>query len=492
MWAPRVLCACAFALSLLAWVSPASAYAWMIRHGYGGCTTCHADPSGGELLTQYGRVQGDLILRMRYGSDKVSAQSSTAGEGETESYDEFDSFDEQGAGGARKKKPDDGAAGPKNAFQDDDVEDLDEEDIERDKRKGQPQNEEQQAPVKAREEEAPTETSEGPSSAAGFMWGLIDLPPALLLGGSYRHLNIYQDGEFETFPMQMDLYGQLSFGSVRIGGTLGLAKVPAGSPHARAAQVTTNQGDQWNLISRTHWIGYDFGDRKEFALRAGRLNLPFGIRIPEHVMWVREATRTDRESDQQHGVALAYNGPLFRGEAMAIAGNFQVNPDRYRERGYSAYVETWVTEPFATGVSSLLTRASEDITTLDTETTIRGAHGVFTRLTVSEPLVVFIEANALHRSRRELGYVGFLQIDFEAVQGLHLMATGEVLDNGYRQAEDPATGLDIERQPGTGEPRWGGWLSVDWFFLPHLEARVDAIARQDDPFALMAQLHAYL
>jgi hypothetical protein len=474
---PRVLLALAFGLSLFSWVSPASAYAWMIRHGYGGCTTCHADPSGGELLTKYGRVQGDLILRMRYGKDSISAESSTAGEGETESFDRLDDFD------------DDRAAEGKHAFQLDDVEDLDAEGGGAPERDRKPSA---RAANQAATEPQAAESSDAPSDSAGFLWGLVEPPDWLLLGGSYRHLSIYKDGDFSTFPMQADLYGQLGFGSLRAGGSIGVAKVPAGSPHARAAQVTTAQGDEFNLISRTHWVGVDFGGGKQLTLRAGRINLPFGIRIPEHTMWVREATRTDRESDQQHGLALAYNGSLFRGELMAIAGNYQVNPDKYRERGYSAYVETLVTEPFATGISSLLTTAAEEIETLEPESTVRGAHGLFSRITVAQPLAVFIEANALHTSRRELGYVGFLQLDFEPVQGLHLGATGEVLDRGYRQLEDPATGLDVDRDPGFGEPRFGAWLTVNWFFLPHLEARFDAVFRQQEPLSLLAQLHAYL
>ena len=47
----------------------------MIRHDYTGCATCHADPSGGGLLTLYGRAQSDLLLRMRYG--EAAAKSLT-------------------------------------------------------------------------------------------------------------------------------------------------------------------------------------------------------------------------------------------------------------------------------------------------------------------------------------------------------------------------------------------------------------------------------
>ena len=55
------------ALFVAVFPTRAHAYTWMIKHGYSGCAVCHADPSGGELLTEYGRVQSDLLLRMRYG-----------------------------------------------------------------------------------------------------------------------------------------------------------------------------------------------------------------------------------------------------------------------------------------------------------------------------------------------------------------------------------------------------------------------------------------
>ena len=57
----------------------AEAYTWMIRHAYNGCGVCHADPSGGEVLTAYGRAQSDLLLRMRYdGKSPEEAEPSKA------------------------------------------------------------------------------------------------------------------------------------------------------------------------------------------------------------------------------------------------------------------------------------------------------------------------------------------------------------------------------------------------------------------------------
>lgn len=45
------------------------AYPTMIRHEYASCAQCHADPSGGSLLTAYGRGQGEILLRSRYGKN---------------------------------------------------------------------------------------------------------------------------------------------------------------------------------------------------------------------------------------------------------------------------------------------------------------------------------------------------------------------------------------------------------------------------------------
>jgi hypothetical protein len=45
----------------------AAAYQWMLKHGYPTCGACHTDPSGGELLTFYGRMQSEVTLSMPWG-----------------------------------------------------------------------------------------------------------------------------------------------------------------------------------------------------------------------------------------------------------------------------------------------------------------------------------------------------------------------------------------------------------------------------------------
>ena len=350
------------------WPSRAHAYAWMIRHGYTACAQCHADPSGGGLLTSYGRTIGEVVLRTRYG--KPVDDNSKMGE---------------------------------------------------------------------------------------FLFGAIKLPDSVLLGGDVRTMARSTKAEgattadTELLIMQADLQAQVSLGRFRVNGTVGYAQ-------RNALPAIVTHWTKGNVVSRVHWIGYALGDNEEWLVRAGRMNLPFGVRSIEHTLWARTyngtyGPRTDINAGQEHGLSLSVNKGKFRGEVMAILGNYQLNPDTFRERGYSAYAEYAITKKLTAGASSLITHAKRDLY-LQTEA-IRHAHGIFGRFSPVEPL-----------------------------QGVHVMATGEM----------QALPTD------TKGPSLGGWGTLAWFFAPHSDLRLDAIYRIGAPGSagnahsttLLAQLHFYL
>jgi len=503
----RLLSFVIVALFVSLFPSKAHAYAWMIKHGYSGCGVCHADPSGGELLTAYGRAQSELLLRMRYGkgasssdsSSSSSSSSTSATTSESGSASSDGSTSAPAAAPAAKGDSDDDKTDA-NSGEDDDEEDKP---AAAAKAGGDAQaNADAQAagnggaPAAAASSDSSSSGDDDELAASGFLWGLVKTPDWLLLGGSYRQLAVYKPngiagsgavirkGYFVTFPMQADMYGQVSVGNFRVEGSLGIIRVGVGSPYGRAAQITDGQGDQWNLLSRSHWIAYDFGDGA-FTLRAGHINMPFGVRIPEHTMWVRQETRTDRDTSQQDGVALAYNGESLRGELLGIAGNYQVNPDKYRERGYSGYLEYMVSPRTALGISSLTTHAKEDRITLEPNIT-RTVDGLFVRAALSDVTALLAEGDMLASTQHDVGYVGFAQLDFEITQGLHLMATGEALDHGY----DRLKGGD--RTLGNGQPQLGVWGTVDWFCFSHVEVRADVYSRQGDEITALGQLHVFL
>lgn len=393
----RHLIACIVFLTALLCVREAWAYPWMIRHGYTGCATCHADPSGGAgLLTPYGRAQGELVLRTRYG-----AQSE----------------------------------------------------------------------------------DEDPGRAAEFLFGVVPTPEPLLMGGSIRNafFVVKPQGSPATsrfLQMQADLKSQLKIDRFRVSGSLGYN-------HQGSARAQVTHRTEHNLVSREHWVGADLGEDEEWLVRAGRMALPFGLRGNEHTMWTRSTVRTDLNDAQQHGAAVAYNPEGWRMELMAIAGNFQENPDRFRERGYSGYIERAFGEHAAAGLSSLVTRAARD--PAYGMSLVRQAHGAFVRYAPITPIVIMAEADALigtpDQGKTRAGAVGMLQVDTEFLQGLHASATGEVRRNTL-----PTSGNDV-----------GGWLSLNWFFFSHTDMRLDGIVRNiDTPVgrittsSFLANLHFYL
>lgn len=389
------LLACVMALS---WSPDAKAYAWMIRHDYAACAQCHADPSGGSLLTAYGRAQSELLLRTQY-------------------------------------------------------------------KKG---------------------AEEDPGRVGEFLFGAVTLPESLLLGGAFRSLYIRTQpsqgsARSRYIIMQADLVGQVTVDRFRANASIGYIH-----EGALGASITRDVNDR--LISRHHWLGVDLGEDKQFLLRAGRMNLPFGIRSIEHTLWVRSETRTNINDAQQHGVALSFNTEKIRTEVMAIAGNFQLRPDDFRERGYSAYFEYAPIERGAFGVSSLVTHAEADLSNPATPV-FRHAHGLFGRYAPIKPLVLMIEGDYLLRSpkigQNASGMAGFFQADYEVVQGVHVIGTGELMNRSLSNM-------------GTS---YGLWGSAQWFFLPHVDVRADAIwqtlavapgAPRVEGFTLLGQFHAFL
>ena len=382
----------------------AQAYPWMIRHGYSGCGVCHLDPSGGGLLTDYGRAQSDLLMATRWTPEK----------------------------------------------------------------------------------------SEEASPTADFGFGWFKLPEWLFLGFSYRGGELFsrastnnESGEQVStatdkrwIHMVADLRAGLRIGRFRASGTIGWL------PYTASALSVTSKTEN-NVVAREFWAGWELGDEAGLV-RGGRINLPFGLRNVEHTAWVRSATRTDINEDQQYGVSLLLAGETVRGEIMAIAGNYQLKPDDYRERGYSGYVEAMVATSVALGVSSLVTRAERGLST--GVPTLRQAHGAFLRWGIVPQLGLLSEADVILNQRLgsgvlEWGSATWTQLDWEPVQGFHLMPAFETL----------------QQYGDTGGLATGEWITVDWFPWSHLELRVDLFIRQQpqpggstNSLGALFQVHALL
>ncbi len=373
----------------------ANAYPWMVRHGYTQCATCHADPAGGGLLNSYGRAQGEILMRMRYGSPPTHE---------------------------------------------------------------------------------PTRTAEP-------VWGLLpELPRGLLVGGATRWARIEQktlgrsaSGRF--IVMQADLLAQYKLGRVRANASVGYV-----SEGANAALLSPNVAD---VVSRVHWIGIDLGATETVLFRAGRMNIPYGIRSIEHTMFTRVATRSDINAAQQHGVSLDLHDGSVRASLMGIAGNFQLEEDSARSRGYAALAEYAFAPTLAAGLASTATRAERDPALL--ASAWRQAHGTFVRYSPFREAVVSAEFDFLHVARSNpdatsFGGVGMLNVDLEPVQGFHFSPTLEVLVRDFGERAS-----------------YGAWMTAWWFFAPHTDLRLDAIGQRlsfggatANAVAGVLQVHMYL
>jgi hypothetical protein len=304
----------------------------------------------------------------------------------------------------------------------------------------------------------PSGTEAGAEPATGFLFGLVRTPEWLSLGADVRALWLRAKVpgarlSDELIFMQADAEAAVSVDRLRASASLGYA-----AQGALGAALT--RGVEHNLVSRQHWLGYALSEGT--LLRAGRMNLPFGIRTIEHNLWARDLTRTSINDDQQYGLALAATSTHWRGEVMAIVGNFQLRPDDYRERGYSAFIEFNPHESLGLGASSLITHRQRD--TRNLQETWRHTHGVFGRWATGwEPLVLQTEWDYVFVSSRDEFYrrgpVSFLQADLEPTQGVHFLATAEANKVG-----------SLRRFWG-----YGGWLSYWWFFAPHADVRLDAM-----------------
>ncbi|WP_158501928.1 hypothetical protein [Vitiosangium sp. GDMCC 1.1324] len=378
------------AVFLLIHPQAASAFPWMIKHNYTSCQSCHVDPSGGGVMTDYGRAQQQTLLETQWGTPNLE-----------------------------------GEASPNTQF------------------------------------------LYGALGSSRPEWFLPEL--SVRAGGLFsRSVNLgasSNEGQVRDVlvpvVMAADVRAAVVAGAFRAMASLGVAP-----RRAFAASLTpVGDVDGTKLISRDYWLGAALLDDALF-IRAGRLTLPFGIRSVEHTLWARAVTRTDFNDSQQHGVAVAYSGESFRTEVMAIAGNFQVSPDDYRERGASGYFEYVFAPNLTAGVSSLVTFARYDRLRSEANT-LRQAHGLFARYAPSPDLALVAELDALVRSSQQgglqAGVVGYAQADLEVVRGLHLLGTVELLR---------------EDQRGAAGTQLGGWLGMSWFVTRGLEVRLDGFARQ--------------
>jgi hypothetical protein len=85
-----------------------------------------------------------------------------------------------------------------------------------------------------------------------------------------------------------------------------------------------------SVFSREHWLMVRFSDA--MSLRAGRMVLPFGLRLPDHTQYVREDFGFDKW-DQSYAVEFDSASEQWMFSAAAFGGDLWLDPVPVQERG---------------------------------------------------------------------------------------------------------------------------------------------------------------
>ena len=174
-----------------------------------------------------------------------------------------------------------------------------------------------------------------------FLHGATTLPGWVALGGDLRGALASNDVDdlngtsVAAFPMQADAEGRFSYGPVSFYGVAGLrGQVRSSSdivPDQNYQPVSTSQ-----LVSREHWLML-----RESALggyiRVGRFFAPFGLRMAEHILYVRRDLGFDT-LEESYNLSSGYVAETWELHATAFAPDFLRHMGS-REGGVTAYVE---------------------------------------------------------------------------------------------------------------------------------------------------------
>jgi hypothetical protein len=125
-----------------------------------------------------------------------------------------------------------------------------------------------------------------------FLYGAIELPSWLAVGADLRGAYAAHDAqarngvEQAVFPMQADLEARVrlpwGFSGYGTGGLRGQARANGDIvPQQNYQPISTSQ-----LISREHWLMWQ-RSAQGWYVRAGRFYAPFGLRLAEHITYIR-------------------------------------------------------------------------------------------------------------------------------------------------------------------------------------------------------------
>jgi hypothetical protein len=178
-----------------------------------------------------------------------------------------------------------------------------------------------------------------------LMYGKLDLPSWLALGGDFRAMGGYQRAPQQyltAFPMQGDLYATATLENFSAHATVGFRPAQTGNEAAT------------HVYAREHYIQWqdDPSLNEGVYIRIGHLMPVFGLRLAEHPIYTRRYGGTALFSET-YGATISY----IKEKYEAHASGFIVDPlmdGVRRENGASLYGEMRVKPTTQIGAGAML------------------------------------------------------------------------------------------------------------------------------------------
>jgi hypothetical protein len=312
-----------------------------------------------------------------------------------------------------------------------------------------------------------------------LLHGAVRLPGWLSLGADLRGAFVANDvqdvngTDVAVFPMQADAEGRYVYGLFSFYGVLGLRGQVRSS-----SDIVPDQNyqpvDQSQLISREHYIMLRASALGAY-LRVGRFFAPFGLRMAEHILYVRRDLGFDT-LQESYNISTGYVAEKWELHATAFAPDFLRHMGS-RESGAVAYFERRFADIAAAGA-----QARVGVGDGMTRTTV-GAIGKYWL----EPLRTLFLAEA-DFVRRDIDGVA-PSYQFVGVGGLSVLPVKGVMVTLLQEREQ----VDLAVRGTTYDATTG---LVSWFPYAHFELqameRVQFPAGEPAAKTFFIQLHYFL
>jgi hypothetical protein len=314
-----------------------------------------------------------------------------------------------------------------------------------------------------------------------FLHGVVKLPSRLVLGGDFRGALASQDENELTgsrtaiFPMQADVAGRLTivngFSFTAIGGVRGQRRASEGFTPFQNYQPI----DDSRFVSREHFFTWQ-PDPTGYYVRVGRFFAPYGLRMAEHLTYVRRDLGFNT-LEESYNVSAGYVTTPWELHVTGFAPDFLRHMGS-NESGVTAYYEHRVLEDNA-GLA-----AQGRIAVRDGITRYIGG-GVAKLYSPLMRTLFFAEGNFVHwQLDGGLGrnqFVGTGGVTVLPLRGFMVTLLGE------RNQED----LQV------GSAAWtAGTALLNWFPYPHVEVqvmgRLEFPGTTETTKTFLAQIHYFL